>query len=205
MIGQINLGSPLGNQLYHLARVCPTWLDLGTWNGLGTTKILVDAVKPKSKIYSIEANCAMHKLAVENWTPKPECLELIYGRLSESMMTRKEVEAHPLFHKIKDHYILHYDQDFKDFLTAPICSNLPKHISAVVLDGGEFSGASDLDAALSFSPKVIVLDDTLVMKNHDNCKRLLALGWKKVCEGNDRNGWAIFTSPAGLEPIGTPA
>ena len=195
MIGQIIPSSPLGVELYKLA-ISPeykTFLDIGTWNGLGSTKILVDWLHDINlcKIYSVEANLNMYNLACSNWEPIPSCLELLYGKLSNKMLTETEIIAHPTFNDVKNHFDIHYQQDVIDFQKAPIV-NLPKSIDVVVADGGEFCGFSDMEAYLKLEPKIIAVDDLHVMKNCDVKPYLLENGWSIFAEGNDRNGWAVL-------------
>jgi len=195
MLGQITPLSPLGVELYKLARSPEhkTFLDIGTWNGLGSTKVLVDWLHDKNicKIYSVEANLNMYNLACSNWEPTPSCLELLYGKLSNKMLTETEIIAHPTFNDVKNHFDIHYQQDVIDFQKAPIV-NLPKSIDVVVAGGGEFCGFSDMETYLKLEPKIIVLDDLHVMKNCDVKPYLLENGWSISAEGNDRNGWAVL-------------
>jgi hypothetical protein len=195
MSGQINANSPFGNELVKLAKHPEyfTYLDVGTWNGQGSTKILVDNCKNK-RIYSIEANEHFYKEALKYYTPKPYNLHLLHGRLSHSMMSDEEVKAHPLFDSVKNHYNLHFKQDCLDFANTSVV-NLPPYADVVILDGGEFCGYDDLEAVLKLHPIVIALDDTKVMKNYDNNKKLEKMGWNLVCSGPDRNGWAIWKCP----------
>jgi hypothetical protein len=195
MYGQIVLHSPFGQQLMKLARHpdYKVFLDVGSWNGLGTTKVLVDCIQNNTicKVYSVEANLQMYKLACNNWKMKPICLELLYGKLSDEMMTENEIRSHPGFNDIKPHFDIHYKQDVIDFQKAPIVS-LPDYIDVAVLDGGEFSSEGDLNRVLKLNPKVIALDDTLVMKNSGNLNYLVSNGWYVTATGNDRNGWAVL-------------
>jgi len=195
MSGQICRGMPLGNAIYGLSRhpMYRTFLDIGTFTGLGTTKILADSLQCNTmcKIYSVEANAKMYNIACMNWTPRPVCLELLWGTLSQKMMTEHEIRSHPSFNDIKPHFDIHYKQDVIDFQKAPLVS-LPDTIDVVIADGGEFCGLSDMERYLKHDPKVIVLDDVNVMKNCDVKTHLLANGWYITAEGNDRNGWAVL-------------
>jgi hypothetical protein len=195
MSGQINPNTSFGDQLIKLARHPDyyTYLDVGTWNGQGSTKILVDNCKDK-RIYSIEANEHFYKEALKYYTPMPTNLKLLYGRLSYSMMSDEEVKSHPLFNSIKVHYNLHFKQDCLDFAKTSVVE-LPAYADVVILDGGEFCGWGDLERALELHPIVIALDDTKVMKNYDNNKKLEKMGWTLIASGSDRNGWAIWKCP----------
>lgn len=206
MSGQITRGMPLGEAIYSLA-IHPDYkvfLDIGTFHGTGTTKILVDTLQNNTicKIYSVEANTQFYKSATKYWIPKPVCLELLWGKLSGVMMSQAQIERHPGFKEIEDHYRLHYKQDCIDFARAPIV-DLPAYVDVAIMDGGEFCGEGDLERVLNLRPKVIVLDDTKVIKNSGNLKHLLANGWVVQAQGSDRNGWAILVRKSATPPSPT--
>jgi len=195
MSGQINAHTPFGDELAKLARHPDyfTYLDIGTWNGQGSTKILMDNCLNK-RIYSVEANQYFYNMAIKYYTPKPHYLHLLHGRVGDSMMSDEEVRAHPLFESIKEHYRLHFKQDCLDFQSTSIVK-LPPYADVVVMDGGEFVGKSDLKRVLELRPIIIALDDTRVMKNFDNNITLKNMGWTLLASGNDRNGWSIWKCP----------
>jgi len=195
MPGQINPHTPFGDQLVKLARHSDyyTYLDIGTWNGQGSTKILVDNCLNK-RIYSVEANQSFYKMATDFYNPCPKNLFLIWGKLSGSMLSMSQIESHPLFPAVTEHYKQHYKQDCIDFARAPY-AQLPAYADVVVMDGGEFCGEGDLAKVLTLEPIVIALDDTKVMKNFDNNKKLKEMDWTLLASGDDRNGWAIWKCP----------
>jgi len=195
MSGQITRGTRFGEEIYSLG-IHPdyrTYLDIGTFHGTGTTKILVDALEnnPICRVFSVEANALLYKSAYKYWILKPICLELLWGRLSDTMMSEEQIRSHPGFNDIKNHFDIYYKQDVIDFHNAPVVS-LPDNIDVVISDGGEFCGMADMFRYLKHNPKVIALDDCNVMKNCDVKKHLLSNGWVVTAEGNDRNGWCIL-------------
>ena len=111
MSGQINTETKFGKALVNIAMDIENkkFLDIGTWNGLGSTKVLVDWLHDINlcKIYSVEANLNMYNLACSNWEPIPSCLELLYGKLSNKMLTETEIIAHPSFNDVKNHFDIH--------------------------------------------------------------------------------------------------
>ena len=196
MEGQINPDSSFGKAIMSIA-ADPTYqifLDVGTWNGMGTTRCLVLATneRPGSMIYSIEANRNMFNEAVANWPDPPSNLKLLYGKLATEMLSYTDITNSPKFKDIETHFMLHYGQDVYDFLNAPLVE-LPPQIDVAILDGGEFCGPSDLSRAVQLSPKIIALDDTHCMKNDTNLELLLnSPDWQLIEKSDDRNGWAIF-------------
>jgi len=201
--GQINPDTPFGKFLMNVASdpQYQTFLDIGTWNGAGTTLCLVRGAgdRPDTRIFSLETNTKMLNIAREFWKPLPACLELNWGKMSHQMMTPFQIQSHPKFMEIKEHYNLYHEQDVIDAARAPIYVP-PRSIDVAVLDGGEFSGQGDFEAVLRLNPKIIALDDVKTMKNDVAYHTLVTSPrWQLLCRGYDRNGWAIFkriTEPA---------
>lgn len=203
MPGQIDLHSPFGSNICNLAKDSKykTFLDVGTWNGEGTTMCLYEGVANRKdlndvRIYSVEANKEMLLKAVQFWKPiSPPFLQLIHGTLHKRIMTKEHVMKDSLFPSIKNHFDLYYEEERRVTTEAPELK-LSGVIDFVVLDGGEFSGRWDFEVALALDPKVIALDDINVMKNSYAYNYLLLdrSKWELHSKGNDRNGWAIFTA-----------
>ena len=193
--GQITRTTAFGAALYSICRQphLRTFLDIGTWIGGGSVKVLVDATEGRdAEIISVEANVAMWEEAKKNWTPCPSRLKLVWGRVATRMMGDEEIKRHHLFEKVRPHYDLHYAQDVEDFYKAPMIE-LPRYIDVAVLDGSEWSGRYDLETVLSLRPKVIALDDINVIKNNGSYRQLLSSGeWYVVAGSDERNGWAIL-------------
>jgi hypothetical protein len=200
MTGQINRDCLLGDFLYKIARHrnYKYFLDVGTWNGQGSTRCLIDGLRERTDldscvIYSLETNLEMYQKACTAWTPCPSYLRLIHGRISGNMMNEEEIRNHPLFSKISLHYDLHFKNDCSDFLSSPLISI--EHVDVAVLDGGEFCGVADWEAVSTMNPHIVVLDDTKVIKNEAVLKKLQTEGWRSIAFGDDRNGWAILENP----------
>lgn len=198
MLGQVHPDTNFGKFIIKLASntLYNTFLDIGTWNGRGTTLCLVNALnnRPKAKIYSIDANKTWHETALKNWPSKPDNLELIWGTLSRTILTESEIRANPLFPEVEAHFNIHYKQDCIDTETAPIAS-IPSVIDVVIMDGGEFCGEADLAAVQLLNPLIICMCDTNVIKNSVNLKKLLD-DKRYVCLENNKdskNGWAVFS------------
>lgn len=202
--GQITRNTPFGAALYEVCRQphYHIFLDVGTWVGGGSVKVIVDATKSNSlaKIISVEANTSMWEEAKKNWTPCPDRLKLVWGRVAARMMGDEEIKRHHLFEKVRPHYDLHYSQDVEDFYKAPMVE-LPQYVDVAVLDGSEWSGRGDLETVLSLRPKIIALDDINVIKNEGNYRALLASGeWHVVAQGSDKTGWVILQRGSSATP-----
>jgi hypothetical protein len=206
--GQIHLRTEFGYHLLKLAadQQYKTYLEVGTWMGNGTTRCLVQGVLERDTedgeevhLYSIEANLTFYLQAFQRWLPWGyPFLHLCYGKLHEQgLLTAQEIENHDYYGWVVTHYEMWYAQDCKDYEAAPYLQrkHFPKEIDVVVLDGGEFSGYADWLAVKKMNPKVVCLDDTVVMKNERVYKELLKdEAWELLAENpEDRHGWAIFS------------
>jgi len=207
-VGQITPDSPFGQWLQRLAGHpgVQTILDIGTWNGMGSTKCLVQGIgrrhdSSQCVVLSVEANPIMYRVALENWASL-DCsgnsplaigskqLRITKGRIAKTMMAADEVLSHPLYPEVAEHYRLWYEQDVKDFSEAPLL-RLPPRIDLAVLDGGEF--ADDWTEVAARRPLFIALDDTKVMKNYKAVRALESdPAYRRLAAGEDRNGWAIY-------------
>ena len=195
MSGQINLGTPFGNAILEIARNprYSSFCEVGAWNGCGTTKCIFEGIRNRegTVMYSIECDKNMFAQAYEIWKNIPK-VHLLYGTLHRNIMTRDQVESHPAFHLVKDHYNLWYSTDLYTIQNSPLIS-VP-NCDVILLDGGEFSTQGDWDILYNSNLKVIILDDTFVIKTSNIRAQLLNdTDWKCVYDTpSDRNGCSIF-------------
>jgi len=169
-----------------------TFLEIGTWNGLGSTKAFVDGFKNRNDyvFYSLECNSEksaearklynndkIHILneVIWNVTPSdfynifPQCLtNATYKRWNEvDIINMKRCNL---------------------FLDRP---DLPDIFDVILLDGGEFTTYHEFQY-LKHKCKILLLDDTKC----DKCKLIVEeikndKTWKIIKEENTRNGYLI--------------
>jgi hypothetical protein len=194
-MGQVSPDSQFGRAIADTLRnmniqsIC----EVGAWNGLGTTACLFAGMNGRPiRLYSLEGDPNMYAKAASVWAGVPN-VHVIYGTLHRYVMPREEVVVHPLFtNAVKAHYDLWYGTEEATCLTAPLVS-IPK-CDCILLDGGEFSTQGDWDALKHSQLKVVMLDDTQVIKTNA-IRNLLLRSPEWTCthdEPNDRNGWSIF-------------
>ena len=113
MAGQINRGSFLGETVYRLSskREFKTFVEVGTWNGEGSTKCFMDALLYRcddSILYTVEANIEFYEQAKKYWQPlltlsrTPHIkMEMLYGRLIDptELISIEEIRAHKIFNQ----------------------------------------------------------------------------------------------------------
>lgn len=203
-MGQINLDCKFGQLLkefssnYKITSIC----EVGSWNGQGSTRCLIEGIKQNSsspKLYSIEANEKMYNIAKSFWDTSNFDIKplLLHGTLHKNIMPSHEVTSHKYYPKVVEHYNRYYKTDISDLEKSNvITAELPTKIDMIVLDGGEFSSYYDWDVLKTYNPKIVALDDTLVIKNSRLLDELKSLGWSVLYEGRDRNGWAILMNPS---------
>ena len=201
-MGQINPDSSMGHMLEILGSddTYSTYVDVGTWNGLGTTRCIMNGIERRTapaEVWSYEANATMYQTAIQNWQMRPPSLHLINGTLHREIADLDAIHGHPAIARMRetsgDEYKQWYVGELASLMSAPIVSP-PSHVDVVVLDGGEFTTGGDWDILKTRSPRVVVLDDTSAFKTYDIREELLqSSDWEVVCDiPNERNGWAIF-------------
>tara|TARA_R110000744_G_scaffold142854_1_gene254627 strand:+ start:4332 stop:4982 length:651 start_codon:yes stop_codon:yes gene_type:complete len=186
MAGQVNRGSLFGEKIFQYSsnKNFVNFVEVGTWNGEGSTKCFMDALTARadeSCLYSLEANIKFYNQASNYWAPilmGPASafnkLHLLYGRIIEieDLVSIEEVKDHTIFSQYpwlewRDRNISEYEQ----------CSNvlgqLPTEIDVLCLDGGQFSTRAEFDV-LKSRTKVVLLDDTTTFKTESIKKEILS-------------------------------
>lgn len=195
MTGQINMDSSFGQAIAAVAAnpLYKTFCEVGTWNGLGSTRCLYEGIKynKEARLFSIEGNTEMYEQARVHWETNPQ-VTVLHGTLHRNVMTPEEITTHPLFPRVRDHYIIHYESERKSCLETPLVSVPPCDV--ILLDGGEFSTQGDWNVLYHPKLKVVILDDTQVIKTNSIYKHLKTdFTWRCVYDTPTlRNGAAIF-------------
>jgi len=203
--GQITKDSQMGKHIFRLASDPDgpkAWLDIGTWNGRGTTTCILDGFQASSlahvkKCASVELHPFMYNVASENLKDHPAVSSVTFLKGTLGDKTAYEHILLPKKESIPEdtHYRLYYQTDMVLWNAAildPIV--LPFKPEAVVLDGGEYTGYVDWLFTPKENLKYVFLDDTAVLKNEKVRKELLESSeWELVEESvTDRNGWSVF-------------
>jgi len=196
--GQINRGTILGDYIYNLVKERKdilTIVESGTWNGLGTTRCILDGLRPEQKFWSIELYPDMYELALKNNQAyvNDERVKFMLGSLIKhdeiywfdhsQIDLKNDLHASLWFHKDIDHL-----KKAKNVLDA-----MPSEIDLLILDGGEYSTYPEW-VNLKNRTKVVVLDDSSIFKcskiahelSNDNSYRCL------IQRPHERNGFAIY-------------
>lgn len=196
--GQICRGSPFGEEIYKLAKSGPTqWLEIGTWNGLGSTKCILDGFasrKDDPKLISLEIDPVLFNVAEQNllFHEARNKVTFYQGALKSTKTIAYPNESDlTADDKNCQHFFIHYEREKALYQsTTPIYPEFAPEVA--VLDGGEYSGYLDWLHLDKSNLKYLCLDDTNTNKNRSVIKELEPEQWKLVKEGLDRNGWAIY-------------
>jgi len=207
MGGQINRGTEFGEIIYQLAcnRNFNTYVEIGTWNGQGSTKCFIDGLFSRddiSKLISLETDPKFYKQAKDYWKMQSlvyknlsKKLILIHGRIVENdeIFDEKDIQNFnkPLYSD--EQYYQWLDNDKENYrLCENILDKIPSNIDVLLLDGGEFSTYKEF-LILKDRAKIILLDDTKELK----CEKVVvdlesSDEWVCAHSSNSRNGWAVY-------------
>lgn len=193
--GQIS-NDKLSSIIYQLSsnRNIKTYLEIGTWNGLGSTKAFVDGFKKRTDdyiFYSLECNKDKslfaknlyknnNKINILNeviWNETPDNFYKIFPQCLSNKMYKQWNDVDIINMKKCNKFL-----DRKD---------LPKIFDVILLDGGEFTTYHEFQL-LKDRCRLLLLDDT----NTDKCKLIVkeikeSNNWIILKEENLRNGFLI--------------
>lgn len=196
MIGQIQTTSEAGKWIKSICNQngIHNIVEIGTWNGMGSTKCVFDAIENTSKkLFSLEINKEMHEIAKTFYIDKKE-VELILGKITDEL-----IDLNYLNEKFFSDYSLEVKNSWreKDKINLSNCPNvlnqLPQKIDFLILDGGEFTSFHEFNL-LKNQSSIIFLDDVNqpCIKNYLVREELLKTAELIHENLNDRNGYSIF-------------
>jgi hypothetical protein len=211
MAGQMGLGGRIGQTLFALAArpEVQQVLEVGTWNGEGSTWCLVNALHPaRGRLVSVEADPALYEQARGFYDGTGLPLELVggftvdpddigpYGVYAPRIARTEDESEGPGTHR------RWYEREL-EMARGAERKNVLKDLVArdgwydlVFLDGGEFTSDAEFRLLQPHVGRWIVLDDTnpvRSIKNADNRERLmLSPEWDVIIDDQeDRCGWTV--------------
>jgi len=196
-LGQINMDSLFGKYIYDYAinENYLNYLEIGTWNGLGSTKCFVEGLKNRKnqdyKFYSLECNVDKHNFAKNLYKDLKNVNILNDVLLNEIPENIYEIFPDLLINKDYEYW---NKVDFDNMKNKNLFferNNVPDFFDVILLDGGEFTTFYEYNI-IKNKCKVLMLDDTNVNK----CKKIVEdiksnKNWEIIIESNDRNGFLI--------------
>jgi len=171
-----------------------TFLEIGTWNGLGSTKAFSNGFKDRTDdyvFYSLECNKDKSEDAAKLYRNNQKI-----HILNEVLWNEQPSDFYDIFPQCRtDELFRHWNE--VDIVNMKRCNlfldrkNLPDIFDVVLLDGGEFTTYYDFQV-LKNRCKILMLDDI----NVDKCKLIVREivsdpTWKIVKQLDVRNGYLI--------------
>jgi hypothetical protein len=201
-VGQINRGSKLGEIIYNLCLQddIKNIVEIGTWNGMGSTKCIYDAISEKQEeylVYSLECNIEFHNIALSNYEdlPKLNNFNIILGTIISPDENRDPINNYEdIFFNQYSREIQNswYIQDLENCKKVPnVLSIIPDSIDLLILDGGEFSSLSEYQK-LKDRTRYFILDDVNTIKNNEVAILMRNdSNYQIIYDSDDRNGFLV--------------
>ena len=161
--GQIKIDTPPGKLLYNFIEKndIKNVLEIGTWNGLGSTIVLYDALKGKGgkfSITSLETDKIAYKNAKKNLKNRKE-INLLLGRITEIYEMPEPSSIDFIKHNLNPENIEWFYQDLRRYKkTKNVFELLDTDYDLILFDGGEFSTFAEFEK-LYQRTKYFCLDD----------------------------------------------
>lgn len=200
-MGQVNRNTDLGKWIFEYAKdeKYTTYLEIGTMNGQGTTKCVMDGFEQRQDksclLYSVENYYIHLRNAMDYWKGHQQLIFLNGVVTKDHFMTLDEVINNRLFDdNMKNHTNIWYDIEKKSFEDSNlIYDKIPKEIDVLILDGSEFTTYYEWNVLKSHKIKILLMDDTNVIKCNRIFNELLVdPNWKLIFQSNEKNGSAGF-------------
>lgn len=195
--GQINIDQDFGKIIYDLSKNSDNkvFVDIGTWNGLGSTKCFIEGMKlnKDSILYTIENNIEKYESAKQRWMNVVMDENLNVQFLNGTLISNDEVDnwinTNNILLNETEKYWLSIDKTNSTNVIELNC----KEIDVLLIDGSDYSGYLELMLLKNIS-KYILLDDVNSLKNKYSREYLLnEENFELIDEDlKSRNGYSIF-------------
>jgi hypothetical protein len=170
-------------------------VEIGTWNGLGSTLCILDGItdRPDIAVWSLECNKQKADAAKENLKSYIDHrTRLVYGTIVKPYDILNDTGYLDQFEEsLVQRYLL---ADLDNCEKAPnVLNQLPNPIDFLLLDGGEYTTLYEFQTLFSRCTQYIVLDDTSTPKCifiRDLLKK--DIQWQEIYYSADRNGFSVF-------------
>lgn len=206
--GQITPERPVGQLLIKIVKEDSSLrniIDIGTWNGLGSTQCFLKALEgnTSTEFISIESHMEKNLLAKKNLDPyllKSPNAHLYWGTIIDKSDVNSAESVFPELAQNSEFKRWHAI-DVTNIEQAPyIFKYMPEEIDFVLFDGGEFTTYYEFLKLFPRCKKYIALDDVDCSK----CKKIRAIlnahpDWKEVVYIPERNGFSLFRGNQGLQ------
>lgn len=189
--GQMNTQSERGRKLMQIIgnNFFETIVEIGMWNGLGSTLCILKSKKENCEFISLESNLNFFEIAGQNLSSYTGKFKMIHG----SIVEHDELLEYSNTLTLNKEQKKWLEEDLTNIVnTKSVLNQLPEKIDLLLLDGGEF--ASYLEwKKLEPRTKFVALDDTNVLKNNRVMNELSEnKNYRLVDSTNEGHGFSIF-------------
>lgn len=169
------------------------FLEIGTWNGLGSTKVFVDNLTQRAdrnwKFYSLESNKDKSEDAKRYYINIPNVFIL-----NEVIWNELPSDFYEVFPELLSNSNFNYWNQV-DMENMKLCkkfldrNDLPEKFDLILFDGGEFTTYHEFQFLKKYA-KTIILDDTNTAKCQKIAEEIRSSNeWKIIADlSQDRNG-----------------
>lgn len=196
-VGQINLDTKFGKRIYDFSKnpKVKSILEIGTWNGLGSTRCFVESLKTRNDyyiFYSLECNSDKYQIAKDHYKDLKNI-----NILNEVLLQEMPKDIYDRFPELKINQQFNYwnsidFQNMKDKNLFLKRVNLPEIFDIIMLDGGEFTTYYEFQI-LKNRCKIFMMDDVNVSKGRLIYEEIINNPnmWEVIEKDNERNGFLI--------------
>lgn len=192
MSGQINRGSTLGEIIYNFAlnKRYTKFLEIGTWNGEGSTRCFIDGLIGRDDDYSfisLETSKSFYEAAIKfNKNYLSDKIQIIHGRIIDNeQLIHADIQGYKRSWLNEDVYNYNNCEN--------VWSKINDSYDVLLLDGGEFSTYAEFQKLKNLI-SILILDDTNEIKNTKVVQHIKENlnEWKIIKESHERNGYGIY-------------
>lgn len=195
MQGQIQPSSKFGQFIHNICKrdSVINIVEIGTWNGAGSTKCVYEAIKNTNKNFiTLEVDEDMYGQALSQY-PQKSNINLILGKITDSTVDLDSYgdEFFTDYPRSVKHEWL--ERDVSNMQRVPnVLEVLPPKIDFLILDGGEFTSLIEY-MLLKDRSRIIAADDTRIpcIKNYSVRKEMMKERVILLDDQISRNGFTI--------------
>jgi hypothetical protein len=192
--GQITPTGKVGQTLIRYINDVKTVVEIGTWNGLGSTRCFLMGLQTGTSLFTLETHKEKHEIAQKNLVQymKPD-VTFLWGSILRPEDVTDEQTIFPELKTNRD-FARWHSVDMENLKMSPnVLSQIPETIDFLLLDGGEFTTWYEFKILLPRCTRYIALDDVNVSK----CKKIREFlkahaFWAEVEYIPERNGFSLF-------------
>lgn len=197
--GQITPGGQVGQTIMRYVKnnILDNIIDVGTWNGLGSSQCFLLALQGNmhTQFISLEINKDKQYIATENLKellPNTNS-QLLWGSILKKEEITNMDEIFPEFSTNSEFQRWHSIDVYNIENSPYVLDKIPEKIDFILFDGGEFTTYYEFIKLFPRCINYIALDDVHECK----CRRIRYFlqthpEWKEVEYINERNGFSLF-------------